>query len=136
MEYQPSIVVEVGVHVEIELIYANQETERLTLDIVPEKSADFAQGMLGDSTPLARVLMGNRAGSRLLYSHGDIRFVRILSVRAGLRSTAQDLSARRQEAYDKAVEQSHRTNIILAASSMNSKWGAYDIGPLEEEDKP
>jgi hypothetical protein len=135
MENYPLLPVDVGVHVDIELIYEDGETEGLTVDIVLDKSADYAHGFLGAGTPLARTLIGNTAGSRLIYQAGDIRFVRILAVHPGLRAAAEDHSARRQETYDNAVEQSHRTNIILAASSMDSKWGAYDIGPIEDEKK-
>ena len=127
---------DIGMHVEIEFVLSSGETEQLSLDIVPDSAADYAHGLLGAGTPLGRALIGATAGSRVIYTTGDIRYVRVLRVERGPRLPAEDLSQRREEAYRKAVEDSHRTNILLAAASMNSKWGAYDLQPLDGDGLP
>jgi len=124
---------DIGTHVEIEFIYETGESERLVLDLVPDNAADYPRGFLGANTPLAKALIGNTPGSRILYRAGDIKQVRLLAVYRGLRKPAEDLSERREETYRKAVDDSRRTDMLLAASSMNSKWGAYDLQPLDGE---
>lgn len=129
----PLLRADIGMHVEIEFLYESGESEQITLDLVPDNAADYPRGFLGASTPLAKALIGNTPGSRILYHAGDIKQVRLLAVHRGLRAPAEDLSERREETYRKAVDDSHRTNILLAASAMNSKWGAYDLQPLDGE---
>jgi hypothetical protein len=128
------IAVDIGMHVDLELITESGEVEGLALDIVPDNAANYAKGLLGASTPLARALVGHTAGSRVIYQHGDIRFVRILAVHPCSGQELEDLSSQRQAAYQKAVDQSNKTNMLLAASSMNSKWGAYDLAPLDGDE--
>ncbi len=125
----PLLRAEVGMRVEIEFTYASGEVEQIGLDLVPDSAADYPHGRLGASTPLAQALIGNRPGSRILYRAGDIQRVRLLAVQPSQGGPAPDLSARREETYRKAVDDSHRTNILLAASAMNSKWGSYDLQP-------
>jgi hypothetical protein len=127
----PLIRADIGTHVDLEFVYESGETELVTLDIVPDGAADYPRGFLGAGTPLARAVIGNTPGSRILYHAGDIKLVRLLAVTIGLRAPAEDLSERREETYRKAVDDSNRTNILLAASSMNSKWGSYDLEPLD-----
>src|SRR5512146_1433216 len=86
-----------GRHVELELKYENSELERLSLDVVADDAADFERGVLGESTPLAKAIIGKTAGSVLPYRSGDIVQVCILSVSNELSGQPTDLSARREE---------------------------------------
>ncbi len=124
-----------GRHVELEIKYQTSETERLGLDVVADKSADFNHGFLGESTPLAKAIMGRQAGEMVPYREGDIVEVRILSVSAELSAQPEDLSQRREEAERKAIRHSDHTSAVIYASSMNSKWGDYDPDGLKEEDE-
>lgn len=124
-------VAKVGSLVTIELIDYIGQAERLTLQIVPDSSADFSKGFLGQGTPLARAIQGRRTGSIMPYSIGDLRQVRILSVQPAP-SAPPDIEARRQETINKAIEDSERTSAIIFASSYNGKWGDYDPGAIEE----
>lgn len=126
-------VVMVGRHVELEIKYENGETESLSLDLVPDKSADFAGGFLGEGTPLAKAILGQPAGSAIPYQAGDIVGLRILSVSIELSAQPSDLTERRQETIRKAVRQSDHTNLVIFASSMNSKWGDYDPDGIRED---
>jgi hypothetical protein len=123
-----------GRHVELELRYETAEIERLSLDVVPDNAADFERGFLGESSALAKAIMGKQAGSVVAYNIGDIVEVRILSVSAELIAQPEDLSKRREETNRKAVRHSDHTSAIIYASSMNSKWGDYDPDGLKEED--
>ena len=126
-----------GTHVTLELITESGEVEQLEFDLVPDRSADFARGFLGESTPLAQAILGQPAGSTVLYQNADIRAVRILAVTPG-KAVPEDAEARRQETLRKAVRQSDATNAILFASSFSGKWGDYDPTGLgeDEDDKP
>lgn len=123
-----------GRHVELEIRYAGGEVERLSLDLVSDSSADFERGFLGQSTPLAKAILGRTAGETVPYQAGDALEVRILSVSAELSAKPADLSARREETLRKALRDSDRTNTILFASSYSSKWGDYDPDPLTDEE--
>ncbi len=124
-----------GRHVELELKYQTAERERLSLDVVADKSADFDHGFLGESTPLAKAIMGRQAGEVVPYRAGDIVEVRILSVSAELSAQPEDLSQRREETERKAIRRSDHTSAVIYASSMNSKWGDYDPDGLKDEEE-
>lgn len=125
----------VGRHVELELVYEGGEVERLSLDIVADAAADFARGMLGESTPLAKAIDGHKAGSVIAYRVGDALEARILSVSTELSSDPVDLTERRQETERKAIRRSDQTNLIIFASSVNNKWGDYDPGAIQDEEE-
>lgn len=97
----------------------------MAFDIVPDRSADFARGFLGESTPLARALLGRIAGSVVRYRVGDAVEAHILAVSRAV-NEPENAEARRQETIRKAVEQSDQTNAMLFASSFSGKWGDYD----------
>ncbi len=131
----PSLAAETGRHVEVEMVYEGGEVEQLSLDIVPDAAADFARGMLGESTPLARAIHGHAAGSVIPYHEGDALQVRVLAVSGGLLNQPVDLTKRRQETERKAIRRSDQTNLIIFASSVNNKWGDYDPGAIQEDDE-
>ena len=132
--YQSSkpLLAAVGTHVTLELITEGGESEQLEFDLVTDRSADFARGFLGESTPLAQAILGQPAGRPLLYQNADIRAVRILAISPS-QAVAEDAEARRQETLRKAVRQSESTNAILFASSFSGKWGDYDPTGLDED---
>jgi hypothetical protein len=115
-----------GAQVEIELLGESGQPERLSFDIVPDRSADFSRGFLGESTPLAKAILGHPAGSVVPYQAEDITHVRILSVKPSRQAPPKDIAARREETIRKAVEDSDRTNAMIFASSFSGKWGDYD----------
>lgn len=126
------VLAQVGTHVVLELITEGGDTEQLEFDLVPDRSADFVQGFLGESTPLAQAILGQPIGRALLYQNADIRAVRILAI-APSQAIPEDAEARRQETLRKAVRQSDTTNAILFASSFSGKWGDYDPTGLDED---
>ncbi len=126
------VLAQVGTHVVLELITEGGDTEQLEFDLVPDRSADFVHGFLGESTPLAQAILGQPIGRALLYQNADIRAVRILAI-APSQAIPEDAEARRQETLRKAVRQSDTTNAILFASSFSGKWGDYDPTGLDED---
>lgn len=122
----------VGTHVVLELITEGGDSEQLEFDLVTDRSADFARGFLGESTPLAQAILGQPVGRPLLYQNADIRAVRILAISPS-QAEPEDAEARRQETLRKAVRQSESTNAILFASSFSGKWGDYDPTGLDED---
>ena len=58
--------------------------------------------------------------------------VEILSVRESTR-TAADTASKRDDAIKNAKDQIEFTNAVLFASSVNTKWGAYDADGLDYE---
>jgi len=121
-----------GRHVELEIHYTDGETERLSLDVVSDSAADFERGFLGESTPLAKAILGQAAGSEFTYPAGRVR---ILSVSPSQNEPPADAAKRREETIQKAVRDSERTNQILFASSFSGKWGDYDPDSLKEDDE-
>ena len=133
--------VALGSRVEIELVDESEAAEKLNLTLVPDRQADFEAGLLGVSTPLARVLLGQRAGSTLRYRQGDIVEVRVLDVARGLLPQG-DAEAARQAIIDEAIDKSDLADAIQLALTVNVKWGDYDPAALvpaepeeEEQDK-
>ncbi len=126
----------VGVQVEVELLSAGS-SERLSFHIVRENAADFDAGLLSVTTPLARALLGKRAGREVAYDQGDIHSVRILRVTPASALIPDNATGRRQEITAQALHQVARTNAEIFAASYTSKWGGYDAGDREQtvEDK-
>jgi hypothetical protein len=122
----------VGTHVTLELITEDGDIEQLEFDLVADRSADYACGFLGESTPLAQAILGQPVGRPLLYQNADIRAVRIVAVTPS-QAVPADAEARRQETLRKAVRQSDATNAILFASSFSGKWGDYDPTGLDAD---
>ncbi len=122
-----------GRHVILELKYQDGEVERLELDIVEDNAANFEEGFLGESTPLAQAIIGQTAGQHIPYRAGDIVAVHILSVETNLKGEPVDLSDRRAEAMQKALHQSAQASATIYASSVNNKWGDYDPDNLPKE---
>ncbi len=125
--------VELGMHVEVELVGESGQAERLALDIVPDDEADFASGFLGISTPLSRAMLGRRAGSVVPYRAGDIREIRILSVAASARPPDEDVAATREAILQKAVTKSDMADTVRFALSVDTKWGGYDPSGIAPE---
>lgn len=127
--------VDLGMHVEVELLERSGAGERMAFDIVPDQEADFAHGLLGASTPLAKALIGNKADSVVPYAVDELVAVRILSLSPSV-AQIEDAAARRKEAVKKAIRDAERTNAIVFASSFSGKWGDYDPdGMIEDEDE-
>lgn len=122
-----------GAHVDLELIDASGGREALSVDIVPDKLADFKNGFLGEKTPLAQAISGRFAGEHVTYRVDEIVEIHILDVQRSQASPDKGIEARRQAALRKAVRQSDLTNAVLFASSFNGKWGDYDPTGLTEE---
>lgn len=118
-----------GCHVEVELIDDRGEVERMAFDLVTESAADFDRGLLAETTPLAKAIRGKPEGMVFAYTQGDIRRVRIVSVRPSDIGVAPDAAARRQAVLDEARRKAEQTNAEMFAASFSGKWGDYEIAP-------
>jgi len=127
--------VTLGATVEIELIDELGAGEGLTLVVVPDKQADFAAGFLGASTPLARAVLGQRAGSVVPYKQGDIREVRILSVTPGTKVPRTGADASRQAVIQKALDKADLEDALRLALTVDVKWGEYDPEALVPDEE-
>jgi hypothetical protein len=88
--------------------------------------------LIGESTPLAKAIIGHEAGAHLPYRVGDALRVHLKNITMSLNSEPVDLTDRREDTLRKAVKESDRANAIIFASSMNSKWGDYDPSGIED----
>lgn len=123
--------VEIGSRVRVELINEVGASEILNVALVPEEYADLRSGLLGVNTPLAQTILGRQEGEHLPYSLGDLRSVRILTVRPPTTPQSSDAVARRKAALRKAIQHSDYVNAMIFAGAVNSKWGDYDIDKLD-----
>jgi hypothetical protein len=121
-----------GMHVLLEVTYTD-ETEQLSLDIVEDRLADFEHGFLGQSTPLAKAILGRRAGEEVAYQNGDAQTVRILDVTRSDSAPSEENAEKREETMRKVAREVDRTNAINFASSFNGKWGDYDPSTINDE---
>jgi len=107
--------------VQVELVDSAGQAEQAEFVLVPTRQADLKSGLLDESTPLGRLLLGHHAGEELPYRVGDLVRVRILAVQAGEVAVPSDAAARRRQAVQKAAAQSEITNqmIFSTASAAN-----------------
>jgi hypothetical protein len=132
-----------GTHVEVELIDATGRAEHLAFDIVPESEADFPAGFLGAGTPLARAILGKRAGSVVPYGLADVVAVRVLSVEPSQRAPEPGAAEAREAMLREAVNKSNLEDAVRLALTVDVKWGDYDpegiepnwSGPPEQPDR-
>jgi hypothetical protein len=116
---------------EVELTAKEGERERLAFTIVEDEQADFAAGFLGAGTPLARAILGQAVGSEVPYAVAEMRSVRILSAEASGETPPEDVAARREAVVREAVNQANLINALMVATSVNNKWGDYDVDGLD-----
>ena len=122
-----------GMHVEIELVSRSDENELMGFTLVEDEQADFQSGFLGAGTPLAKAILGHIEGDRLDYIMGDMLWLKILSVRVSDKVQVEDVVARREAVIRKALKHADYVNALTFATSVNSKWGDYDIDSLDPD---
>ena len=115
----------------MELVDNAGERERMTFTLVPDNAADFANGLLGESTPLAKAIWGRPANSVVPYRAGDMKEARVLAVVSGA-AEATDLSERRTATRENMIREADKTDTLIFSTAAGSKWGDYDPGKLEE----
>lgn len=122
-------------HVEVELVDESGGAERLAFDLVADAQADFARGLLAVGAPLARAILGHRAGDEVAYRAGDIFRVRIVRVAPAAAAPPADMTAQRQAIIQQAVARAEVINDAVFALSAGSKWGSYDPELTADERK-
>ncbi len=128
MSSEHALIVEPGMHVDLELISAAGAVENLAVDLVPDEQADFAHGFLGSGTPLAQAILGKCAGDVVDYRLDDVTRVRIVAITPATRAQVEDVAAKRQAVIQQAVAESERISDMVFALAVGSKWGDYDPG--------
>lgn len=133
----PSDPIAVGSLVELELVDRSGKKEQLKIVIVQDNAADFSKGYLSEMTPLAKALLGERAGSTIPYLRDDIFSIEILSVRIAENLSAANTTTTRKAMMEKTIREIEDTNAMVFASSFSGKWGDYDPDsiPKDEHEK-
>lgn len=131
----PKLKVGPGTSIKIKLLSHSGENEEIALHIVPDASADYERGYLGESTPLAKAIKGHTAGETVAYKMEELYAVKIISVSRSSDTQVEELAEERQARYEKVIRQAERLNAINFASSYSGKWGDYDPGSLPEDEK-
>ena len=126
----------VGCQVEVDLQDRAGKKERLKVVIVPDETADFANGYLSENTPLAKILLGERAGNIIPYLQNDILAIEILSVTKPTDKPTDEAAEKRKAMMKKTLREVEDTNAMIFASSFSGKWGDYDPDSIPREKKP
>lgn len=125
--------VRLGVQVAVELIDERGNSETMSVDLVREEHADLDHDRLGMQTPLAKAIIGKKVGSLVNYRMGDIRQVRIISVRPSQLAALENTEEQRQAQLQKALATVERTNAEVFAASYTGKWGDYELRNDEQQ---
>jgi hypothetical protein len=133
---QQSEPIRIGSQVEVILRDREGKQERLTVVIVPPEAADFAQGYLGQNTPLAQILLGEKAGTIIPYLKDDIYSIEVVAVVEAAVMPDGAAAKKREASLKKAMRQVEDTNAMVFASSFSGKWGDYDPDSIPKENKP
>jgi len=134
MEPQSDLIT-VGCQVEVDLQDRAGKKERLKFVIVPDEAADFANGYLSENTPLAKILLGERAGNIIPYLQDDILAIEILAVTKPTDRPTDDAAEKRKAMMKKTLREVEDTNAMVFASSFSGKWGDYDPDSIPKEKK-
>jgi hypothetical protein len=127
--------ISIGCQVEVILRDRAGKQERLIVVLVPAEAADFAHGYLGMDTPLAQVLVGERAGATIPYLKDDIYSIEIVSVTTSEAQPPTDAVKKREASLKKAMREVQNTSAIVFASSFSGKWGDYDPDSIPKDNK-
>jgi hypothetical protein len=122
-----------GAYVTVELIDEQGNGERMSFDLVREEHADLDRDRLGVQTPLAKTIIGKKVGALVNYRMGDIRQVRIVSVRPSQLTDLANTEEQRQAQLQKALATVERTNAEVFAASYTGKWGDYELRTDEQQ---
>lgn len=122
-----------GAYVTVELIDERGNGETMSFDLVREEHANLDQDRLGVQTPLAKAIIGKKVGALVNYRMGDIRQVRIISVRPSQLAALENTEEQRQAQLQKALATVERTNAEVFAASYTGKWGDYELRNNETE---
>ena len=125
----------VGCEVEIELVDRAGNRERMKVVIVNDKAADFSHGYLSENTPIAKALLGEKAGTTIPYLKDDILSIQILSVTKPTSKPPEDAAEKREARMKKTIREVQDMNAIVFASSFSGKWGDYDPDSIPKEEK-
>jgi hypothetical protein len=122
---------------QVEIIFTDRagNKERLNVIIVPDDAADFSHGFLSENTPLARVLLGEKAGCVIPYLKGDILSIEVLTVTKLSTPPAKEAAEKRKAKYIETMREVEDTNAMVFASSFSGKWGDYDPDSIPKEKK-
>lgn len=134
MEHQAGIIT-VGCQVELDLKDRSGKKERLKFVIVEDEAADFANGYLSENTPLAKSLLGERAGNIIPYLKDDILSIEIIAINKPTRKPSYNAAEKRKAMMKKAIQEVEDTNAMVFASSFSGKWGDYDPDSIPQEKK-
>jgi hypothetical protein len=129
-------IISTGSQVELNLINRAGNKDRLKVVIVTDDAADFTHGLLSENTPIAKALLGERAGNTIPYLKGDILAIEILSVSKPAQMPTEEAAEKRKEQMKQAMREVEDTNAIVFASSFSGKWGDYDPDSIPKEKKP
>lgn len=135
MEPQAGIIT-IGCQVEVDLQDRSGNKERLKVVIVPDEAADFANGYLSENTPLAKILLGERAGNIIPYLKDDILSIEILAITKPTGKPTADAAEKRKAMIKKAIQEVENTNAMVFASSFSGIWGDYDPDSIPKDKKP
>jgi hypothetical protein len=124
VSHQP---ISLNYRVTVELVDASGQMEQAVFTLVPAEQADLQSSLLGEDTPLGRLLLGHFAGQTLPYHAGDLKEVRLLSVEPGQGASTAEAANKRRQAVQKAAARSEITSQMIFATAHGSKWGNYDV---------
>ena len=118
--------IKVGCQVEIVLVDRGGNNEQLKFVIVADEDADFSNGYLGENTPLAKAILGEKPGTTIPYLRDDIASIHILSVATAIANPSMSSKEKRKAKMQKTIREVEDTNAMVFASSFSGKWGDYD----------
>jgi transcription elongation GreA/GreB family factor len=127
--------ISVGCQVEVDLLDRAGKRERFSFVIVQDEEADFAHGYLGESTPLAKALLGEKTGTIVPYLKDDIHSIEILAVNKPTNKPTEDAAKKRKAKMEETIREVEDTNAMIFASSFSGKWGDYDPDSIPKEKK-
>ena len=132
MNIQP-VKITVGCEVELDLVDRSGKKERMKVVIVDDKAADFTHGYLSENTPIAKAIVGEKAGNTIPYLKEDILSIHIISVNQPTNKPPEDAAEKREASMKKTMREVQDTNAIVFASSFSGKWGDYDPDSIPKE---
>jgi hypothetical protein len=101
------------------------------VDIISDDCADFENGFLGISTPLAKTILGETSGYLIPYFTQDLQAVQILSIKQSTRKPGSKIPSSRKKTIREILNQIEYRDAVLFSSSSNTKWGSYDADGLD-----
>jgi len=122
--------VQLGMEIEIDILFRSGDKERIYFRIVPDEHSNYKMGLLSEKSSLAQAIIGEKPGTTVPYFTQETMAISIQSVTKSNKTIDPDVKNKRNKFIERALNKIQFRDALLFAASTETKWGSYDADGL------